>query len=461
MTAQRFVVIVLLIATPLVAGISLVGNQELRLAVRPSAPPSLPGISTRYLPMVISSSQDTGWAGGFNLPGMDENVYATVFAPDGSLFVGGQFTTAGDVVAKGIARWNGTTWHSLGSGIGDGGVPAVYALAVGLDGSLYAGGRFTSVGGIEVNHVARWDGTTWHPLSTGMSETSDVRSLAVGPDGSLYAGGAFTTAGGVTVNNIGRWDGTTWHSLGNGVNDFVLALTFGSDGSLYAGGQFTTAGGIEANHVARWDGTTWHPLGSGINEYGDVNALAVGSDGSVYAGGSFTTAGGVAVNNVARWDGTTWFALSSGINDGYVKALAMGSGGELFAAGSFAAAGDVAANNVACWDGLTWDPLGSGIEGSFVSALAFGSDDALYAGGLFSIADGVPSSNIARWGELSPSTVTLASFRTGMTKHTIARVLDLIVLSILAVLAGAALMRRFRGVVSHQDNGLEKIRLGG
>ena len=35
-------------------------------------------------------------------------------------------------------------------------------------------------------------------------------------DGSLYAGGGFTTAGGVAANNIAKWDGTTssWSALG-------------------------------------------------------------------------------------------------------------------------------------------------------------------------------------------------------------------------------------------------------
>ena len=55
------------------------------------------------------------------------------------------------------------------------------------------------------NHIARWDGTAWHPLGSGMNGFVDA--LAFGPDGSLYAGGKFTTAGGVTANGIARWDG--------------------------------------------------------------------------------------------------------------------------------------------------------------------------------------------------------------------------------------------------------------
>ncbi len=139
-----------------------------------------------------------------------------------------------------------------------------------------------------------------------------VYALAVGADGSLYAGGSFTTAGKTVANRIARWDGARWYPLGSGMNGyFIYALAVGADGSLYAGGSFTTAGGVAANYIARWDGAQWHPLGSGVNR--EVNALAVGADGSLYAGGRFTTAGGVPANYIARWDGTQWHPLASGM----------------------------------------------------------------------------------------------------------------------------------------------------
>ena len=37
-----------------------------------------------------------------------------------------------------------------------------------------------------------------------------VWALAVGSDGTLYAGGDFITAGGVTVNRVARWTGSAW-----------------------------------------------------------------------------------------------------------------------------------------------------------------------------------------------------------------------------------------------------------
>lgn len=133
-------------------------------------------------------TEDIGWVSGFNLPGMNDNVYAMAVGRDGSIYAGGAFTTAGEVAANSVARWDGAHWHPLGSGMGGCLFPTVWALTLGPDGSLYAGGSFPAADGVIVNNIARWDATTssWHPLSSGMD--GDVQALAFGSDGSLYAG---------------------------------------------------------------------------------------------------------------------------------------------------------------------------------------------------------------------------------------------------------------------------------
>lgn len=339
---------------------------------------------------------DEYWASGFHLPGMDSPVFSLAAGQDGSLYVGGEFTTASGVVASRIVRWDGSQWQTLGSGMNG----SVRALVVGPDGSLYAGGEFTTAGGVSgTQGIARWDGSAWYPLDGGVD--GNIYALAAGPNGTLYAGGSFPTAGGVTASNVARWDGAAWHPLGSGTDGEVSALTIGSNGLLYAGGSFTTAGGVSASAIARWDGTAWYALGSGMNQYSTVLALAIGSGGSLYAGGGFTTAGGVTVNRIARWDGATWHALGSGMNQySYVRAFAVGQDGSLYASGDFTTAGGVAANYVARWDGTAWHPLGSGVGGDptpNVHALITGSNGSIYTGGRFTTADGVAASRIARW----------------------------------------------------------------
>jgi hypothetical protein len=113
-----------------------------------------------------------------------------------------------------------------------------------------------------------------------------VLALAVSGT-NLFAAGAFTMAGGVLVNHIAQWNGSSWSALGSGVNDWIWALAV-SGNNLYAGGDFTTAGGVSVNNIAQWNGSNWSALGSGVNS--SVYALAV-SGTSLFAGGQFTTAG--------------------------------------------------------------------------------------------------------------------------------------------------------------------------
>jgi hypothetical protein len=115
-----------------------------------------------------------------------------------------------------------------------------------------------------VNNIARWDGSEWSalsgPLALGVDST--VYTLAAFDDGNgpaLYAGGHFTTAGGITVDRIARWDGWAWSPIGDppdiGTNDVVLDLDAFDDGpgpALYAGGEFTTAGGLGSRYIAVW-----------------------------------------------------------------------------------------------------------------------------------------------------------------------------------------------------------------
>src|SRR5437867_1503923 len=131
-----------------------------------------------------------------------------------------------------------------------------------------------------------------------------VRAAAVDGSGNLYIAGGFMTVGGTPANHIAKWNGSSWSALGSGVNGQVYALA-ASGNNLYAGGNFSTVGGGAANYIAKWDGTSWTSLGQGMNGY--VTALAVSGD-ELYAAGAFLTAGGSPATNIAKWNGSSWAA---------------------------------------------------------------------------------------------------------------------------------------------------------
>ncbi|NTV45943.1 MAG: T9SS type A sorting domain-containing protein, partial [Chlorobiales bacterium] len=310
----------------------------------------------------------------------------TITVNGSDVYVGGLLSSAGGSTVNKIAKWDGSSWSALVSGVGPSS-GAVYSIAV--DGSdVYAGGTFftasTAVGSISAIRIAKYDGTTWHSMASGRGLSDLTNAVAVGSSG-VYAGGQFSTAGGIPASNVAKWNGTIWSSLGTGLNGTVNAIAV-SGTDVYIGGSFTTAGGLPASRIAKWDGSTWSALGSGVDN--TVNAIAVnGTD--VYIGGSFTTAGILPANRIAKWDGSSWSALGSGV-DNTVNAIAI-SGSSIYVGGSFTTAGILPANRIAKWDGSSWSALGSGVDNTVRAIAVSGAD--VYVGGSFTTA----GSYIAKW----------------------------------------------------------------
>jgi hypothetical protein len=126
--------------------------------------------------------------------------------------------------------------------------------------------------------------------------------LAIAPvPGGMVAGGTFTAADGAPANRVARWNGSAWSALGSGVDDEVHALMrLAPSGDIIAAGKFLNAGGAPASRIARWNGSAWSTLGSGLD--GPAYALAQLANGDIVVAGAFTTAGGVSCNRIARWN---------------------------------------------------------------------------------------------------------------------------------------------------------------
>jgi hypothetical protein len=316
------------------------------------------------------------------------------------LYVCGDLTMIDGVPVNGIARWDGEQWHDVGGGVGSDGFVVVFAAAVfdedgegALPPSLFVGGQFRTAGGVPVEGLAKWDGTQWSNVGGGLSKSDptlrvNVNAMTVYDDGrgpALYVGGSFRFAGGKDVYNIARWDGVEWEPVGSGLATTVNALcVFDEDGPgprrpvLFAGGQFNSAAGAEPGSMARigrWDGAEWTPVGGFLPSAGAVKAMMVWDpDGagpereSLYAGGFFSRLpDGTLCNKIARWDGERWHALGAGVTG-------FGAGTQV--------------NTLAAFDEDGPGPNPGG----------------LYVGGAFYYAGGVYSKHIARWGcPLPPS----------------------------------------------------------
>jgi trimeric autotransporter adhesin len=132
----------------------------------------------------------------------------------------------------------------------------ISALEV-FQGSLIAAGYFSSVnGGVPAHSIARWDGSSWSTVGAGFGtglcgDYQYVFSLCSTDEG-LYAGGNFYSSDGIQIGNAAHWSGEAWESMesgtdGSGIYALAPALT-----GLFAGGDFRHAGDEESYYVGRW-----------------------------------------------------------------------------------------------------------------------------------------------------------------------------------------------------------------
>jgi len=372
-----------------------------------------------------------------DLAQLNGSINAMVVFDDGTgpaLYVGGEFSKAGNVELNGVAKWDGGAWVPLGTGVSQsfraryGGVHAMTVFDDGNGSALYVAGDFKSAGGIEADCIAKWDGQRWSPVGVGADDT--IHALAVYDDGeaeSLYAAGVFTTATGVGETCIAKLDGEGWSAVSGRIFNPVRDLAVYDDGDgpvLYAGGSFSRAPHTPAHvgpsipevvgGIMKWNGAEWTSVGGGVKTtFGiaaSVNAMTVFDDGSgpaLVIAGDFGTAGGEPVGLIAKWNGESWAPLGSGLSPvkgraSSVEALCVvtdDAGSRLYAGGSFLKAGGQDANGFAQWDGREWSVVEPG-SGFHIRALAVLETDAgpvVYAGGSPATSGGMQVNGIARW----------------------------------------------------------------
>lgn len=235
-----------------------------------------------------------------------------------TLYLGGDF---------GVEKWNGVSW--------DGSLSYILSQAMEqYDNKLYTGG----------NDLRFFDGVTWNLASTG--SLLGIEALSVFK-GELYACGFFTQIDGITFNHIAKWNGSAWSAVESGLPNFDRLCMAVYNNELYIGGNFLASQGYPSDYIMKWNDTTWLPVGIGAN--GPVTALD-SAYGHLFAGGDFTSIDSVDANHIAEYDGQ-WHAMSTGLSPSYVEVNCIYPyHQQIYVGGKYMQeAGGIAVSNIARW----------------------------------------------------------------------------------------------------------------
>jgi trimeric autotransporter adhesin len=291
------------------------------------------------------------------------------------------------MLTQNMAFYNGSTYENIHSEFsnGIGLFPATFAHAGNL---LYAGGTFRGAGDAKGAHyVAVWDGAKWSPLGTGMenrTSTASPRVNAILPFGNeVFVGGTFSHAGGVAATNVAIWDGQSWRAAGDGFNSTVNTLVE-YNGRVYAGGVFSRSGAEAIFFIAAWNGATWEDLGAcclaGPTSNGGVTDAVVLDDRLFIAG---RLLGGGTTNNVFELVGDEF--LRTGSFERTIAAITA-LNGNLYVGGDFRTVNGQPMRHMARWDGANWSAVGPELDAGVLSLAVHKGK--LHVGGSFTNSTG-------------------------------------------------------------------------
>lgn len=133
------------------------------------------------------------------------------------LYAMGSFSYCNGFQADNIVKWNGSISSPVDAGIKG---PYVYC-GTSFNNQLNVGGGFDTAGTVISKNFAIWNGTNW---TTGNLRVDGSTNTLYTFGSKLYLGGSFKSVNGTQVNGICIWDGTKVQALGKGVNGYVSSI---------------------------------------------------------------------------------------------------------------------------------------------------------------------------------------------------------------------------------------------
>lgn len=244
------------------------------------------------------------------------SVGSMLVAPDGTILIGGTFTTLNNVSRECLARLaaDGTVDPTFNPPAING---SVATIARDAQGRIVIGGHFSTVGGQAREFLARLSSTGVLDATFRPNPGNSQAAIGLQGDASVIAQRGWTNVNGQTVAPLGRFrsaDGALDSSffqaagVGGGSQPAIYAMDVQPDDRILLGGNFATVNGTPSPGIARLnaDGTvdSTFIVGAGVaggtSITSGVYAIARQPDQRVVIGGDFTTADTETRHRVAR-----------------------------------------------------------------------------------------------------------------------------------------------------------------
>lgn len=218
------------------------------------------------------------------------------------LIVSGAFLDNNNGEFEGIFGWNGATWRKIAETPRASNDSLQVTAFAEWRGDLYVGGYFSRIGGVEAHGVARWDGTTWSSLGNDTENLRRVLALIVYQDRLYAIGNIDNTTYGLdwgrdSLDEIARWDGVGWKRISkvlpkdrSDLRTRVRAVVHNDE--LYIMVQRYIHGVLGR----RFDGSR----GEAIAQPNDEVNFMIEYRGNLYVGGSFTSSCGLSLGHFAK-----------------------------------------------------------------------------------------------------------------------------------------------------------------